>query len=128
MMEMFSLNSKVSAHSPTACVLWLKDKCKRTVCVLDTHTHSCFICHSALLLNLPVWAINSPTSFLAHYWECECVFGRIKGTEIHAENRNEREMCLQGFWHLMSNERRFCCFVEMSAAGLLWFIHGSASL
>lgn len=90
------------------------------MCVLDTtllssssqNTHSCFSRHSALPLNLPVWAINSPTSFLALYWECECVFGRIKGTERHTENRNEREMCLLGFWHLMSNESRFCCFVQ----------------
>ncbi len=86
------------------------------MCVLDTallssssqNTHSCFIRHSALPLNLPVWAINSPTSFLAHYWECECVFGRGKGTERH----NEREMCLQDFWYLTPNERRFCCFVQ----------------
>lgn len=122
-MEMLGLNSKVlwpklSAHFPPfhSCVLWLKkDKCEKTVCVLDAsllsssskNTHSCFIRHSTL----PCVSNHQPNKFpgaLLRMWVC---VWQKKG---HRETQKTamRETCSQGFWHLAPNESHFCCFVQ----------------
>lgn len=109
-----TLNSKVSWHrlSPMAQSLflqlyplikgqvWENGVCVRVCASLSfssRNTHFCLICHPTQPLNLPVWAINSPTRFLLHYCLCACVHVSmcvsysVKGMQTEAETTGIKE-------------------------------------
>ncbi len=127
-MEMLVLNSKVlwpklSAHFPPIpqlCPL-IKEGQVWEDCVCARHGFTVLQLSKRTLLFHPSFssAIKPPCvsnqqpnklpGSLLRVWVC---VWQKKGHRETQENSNEREMCLQGFWHLTPNESHFCCFVQ----------------